>query len=73
MPRFAKTYDHKGITLRLIGEWADMAAYYEGSDGNAWSFSASVPGARPSNCGPIAEFRATFASRRRGQLFDQGA
>ena len=70
MSRFAKTYETaKGVKLKLIGEWQDLAAYYEGEDGNAWSFSACVPGARPVNCGPIAEFRDTFKGKFRGELF----
>ena len=69
--RYAIETDRHGITMRLIGEWLDLAAYYEGSDGNAWSFNACTGGW--SNCGPVADFRANFAQRYRGALFPVAA
>lgn len=67
--RFAKTHEtRKGVKLRLIGQWKDLAAYYEGEDGNAYSFSACIVGAGFVNCGPVAEFRATFNGKYRGEL-----
>lgn len=33
--RFGLTAEHRGISLRLIGDWQDLAGYYEGDDGNA--------------------------------------
>lgn len=71
--RFAATAEvhsrtQPSIALRLIGDWGDLAAYYEGADGNAWTFHASS--GRFTNSGEIADFRATFATRCRGVLFD---
>lgn len=60
---FAKQTSHAGIDMVLIGQWQDLAAYYAGSDGNAWCWQG-----RWSNEGPLPEFRATFNQRRRGQL-----
>lgn len=55
--------------MTLIGEWSDLAAYYQGDDGNAWSVSS--PPCHWSNCGPIGDFLAHFPSRWRGKLFDR--
>ena len=41
-----------GVEMTLIGGWSDLAAYYAGSDGNAWSHQGSW-----SNCGPIEDFK----------------
>ena len=57
------------VNLRLIGSWVDLAKYWEGDDGNAWS--SGVTGSLV-NRGPIAEFRANFANRYRGTLTDGG-
>lgn len=65
--RFGLTAEHRGISLRLIGDWQDLAGYYEGDDGNAWSVSAGT--GRFVNCGEIETFRANFAARFRGRLF----
>lgn len=62
--RYAKEAWDGDIKMKLIGHWIDLAAYYEGSDGNAWKWQG-----RFVNEGPIAEFRATFSTRRRGQLY----
>ena len=66
--KFRRSAEHNGIELDLIGDWADLAAYYAGADGNAWSFSAAT--GRFSCCGELAEFLAAFAQRYRGRLFD---
>jgi hypothetical protein len=29
------------ITMTLVGQWQDLAAYYRGSDGNYWAFQRS--------------------------------
>ena len=65
--KFARHTEHTNIKMRLIGQWADLAAYYEGSDGNVWTFHVS--GRSWANEGPIEEFRRTFTKRRRGELF----
>lgn len=71
IPEQAKRYAQsaetsKGVKLRLIGYWVDLAAYYEGDDGNA--YSCGVTG-RFSNCGEIGAFRSNFKTRFRGELF----
>ena len=59
--------DGTEIGMVCIGEWIDLARYWEGSDGNAWATGNS----RNSwvNKGPIAEFRQHFAARFRGELY----
>jgi hypothetical protein len=67
--RYSRTSEHAGITMTLIGYWIDLAAYYRGSDGNAWSWQG-----RWSNCGPVAEFCARLrAGRIRGKLLPEVA
>lgn len=71
IPQTAKRYADtavtpSGVNLQLIGYWSDLAAYYEGDDGNAWSYGV---GARITCCGPIDSFREHFAQRYRGELF----
>lgn len=65
--RYSHHATHNGIGLRLIGEWLDLAAYYTGTDGNAWAFNVAT--GRFSNCGEIGFFRANFANHWRGELF----
>jgi len=65
--RYAVETECHGITMRLIGEWIDLAAYYSGSDGNAWTYSATTGGW--SNGGDLESFRASFERRYRGALF----
>lgn len=68
--RYSLESEHRGIRMKLIGEWIDMAAYYEGSDGNAWAYQKlGGPGNGWTNEGDISTFRATFGKRRRGYLF----
>lgn len=55
--------------MTLIGYWIDLAAYYRGSDGNAWSYQS-----RWTNCGPVAEFCARLrAGQVRGKLLQEVA
>lgn len=63
--RFARFTEHRGIGMSLIGYWADLAGYYAGTDGNAWSYACGGW----SNCGELASFRANFSRRYRGELF----
>ena len=49
--RYAKETDFNGIEMRLIGHWVDLAAYYRGSDGNAWAWQSGW-----SNRGPCEQF-----------------
>ena len=66
--RYARTSEHHGIRMELIGYWIDLAAYYRGSDGNAWSYQS-----RWTNCGPVDEFCARVrAGRIRGKLLADG-
>lgn len=66
--RYAKQAEHDGIQMRLIGHWIDLAAYYEGSDGNAWSFQG-----RWVSQGPVDAFKARMsAGRIRGVLHGEG-
>lgn len=66
--RYARTSEHMGITMTLIGYWIDLAAYYRGSDGNAWAYQS-----RWSNCGPVEEFCTRLrAGQIRGKLLEQG-
>lgn len=61
---YAKETEAHGIKMRLIGGWMDLAAYYAGSDGNAWSYQSGW-----SNCGPLAEFiKNGKLARVRGEL-----
>ena len=64
--KFSETTTHNGINMQLIGQWIDLAAYYRGSDGNAWLFHNS--GHSWVNEGDCAEFIANFKQRRRGKL-----
>lgn len=41
--KFAPATEHNGIQMKRIGGWQDLAGYYSGSDGNAWTCRA--PGA----------------------------
>lgn len=59
--------EYKNIKMTLIGEWIDLAYYYRGSDGNAWSFSRCTN--RWSNMGEIESFILNFEKRYRGKLF----
>ena len=72
--KFAATTELNGIRLTLIGHWSDLAAYYAGSDGNAWMFhTGSTYGGPWSNLGPLAKFREMFSKKHRGTLFEQGS
>lgn len=66
--RFAKLTDHRGIDMSLIGHWSDLAAYYSGSDGNAWTWSAAT--GKWSNSGELESFVKNFYQRFRGVLYD---
>jgi len=72
--RYSRTSEYSGIRMTLIGYWIDLAAYYRGSDGNAWSFgSAGSYGSRWTNCGPVEEFCARLrAGKIRGKLLADG-
>lgn len=62
--RYAKESEHAGINMTLIGYWIDLAAYYSGSDGNAWAWQSGW-----SNQGPIDAFKARLeAGKIRGKL-----
>lgn len=62
--RYARTSEHRNIRMTLIGYWIDLAAYYRGSDGNAWSYQSGW-----TNCGPVDEFCSRVrAGRIRGKL-----
>jgi hypothetical protein len=62
--RYSRITEHQGITMTLIGYWIDLAAYYRGSDNNAWAYQS-----RWTNCGPAEEFRARLrAGKVRGKL-----
>jgi hypothetical protein len=64
LERYSKATEHDGISMTLIGYWIDLAAYYAGSDGNAWAFQM-----RWANCGPVEEFKARLAQGKvRGKL-----
>jgi len=59
---FAKTTSHNGIQLTLVGTWQELAAYYEGDDGNYWVYA----GRGFSNCGPqIRNARGTALDGRK--------
>lgn len=59
---------HKDIEMTVIGDWIDLAVYYSGSDGNAWSFSRCTN--KWTNCGNLETFRENFSKRYRGKLFE---
>lgn len=65
--QFARETSCGPITMKRIGGWCDLCAYYRGSDGNAWSFQG-----RWSNLGPFPEFLERFRSGKhyRGELED---
>lgn len=65
---YSNTTHHDEIAMILIGQWQDLAAYYEGSDGNAWSYQSGW-----SNQGNIEAFlrRVTFR-KIRGELNEYG-
>lgn len=67
---YSPTFNKDGIKMKFIGNWQDLVAYYEGSDGNAWAYHKS--GGSWSNKGDINEFREVFSGRYRGELYDQG-
>lgn len=52
--------------MREIGAWADLVRYYVDKNGVVWS--AGV-GRGVRNCGAEKEFRETFSSRFRGELY----
>lgn len=61
---YAKETTFEQIKMRLIGGWIDLAGYYAGSDGNAWSYQSGW-----SNQGPLSEFVARLQSGKiRGEL-----
>ena len=65
--RYAKQTNFNGIKMTLIGGWNDLAAYYAGSDGNAWSHQMGW-----SNQGPIDAFKSRLqAGRIRGELLPE--
>lgn len=64
--QFAKETDHAGIRMTLIGQWQDLAAYYAGSDGNAWMWHDCTH--HWVNQGELAEFKSVFPKRYRGEL-----
>lgn len=49
--RYAPLTRNGDIHMSLIGHWIDLAAYYRGSDGNAWSYQSGW-----TNCGPCEQF-----------------
>ena len=50
--------------MTLIGGWVDLAAYYAGSDGNAWIHQSSF-----SNAGPVDDFKErVIQGNLRGEL-----
>lgn len=62
--KYAKDTEWHGIKLRLIGGWSDLAAYYAGSDGNAWALQSGFV-----NQGPVDEFKTRLqAGKIRGEL-----
>lgn len=62
--RYAKETDFNGIKMTLIGGWSDLAAYYSGSDGNAWSHQGNWL-----NQGPVEQFKSRLvAGKIRGEL-----
>lgn len=65
--QFAQETESRGIRMTLVGQWADLVAYYRGTDGNAWSWSGCT--GSWSNEGEYADFVRTFSQRRRGHLF----
>lgn len=60
------TAEHNGIKMKIIGGWQDLASYYSGSDGNAWSYSHCTR--KWSNQGNEVDFRARFDRMYRGKL-----
>ncbi len=63
----ARETEHNGIKMVLIGHWCDLAAYYKGSDGNAWCYHTS--GRSWTNEGGLCDFLARInASKVRGHL-----
>ena len=67
---FAEQTEHEGIQFNLIGLWSDLAAYYGGSDGNAWAYHVS--GRSWVNNGPVDEFcKRLKAGKIRGKLLGQ--
>lgn len=67
IPNYARETIYHFIDMRLIGHCWDLAAYYAGSDRNAWQWSACTGGW--SNLGPLEQFISTFSQKRRGELF----
>lgn len=66
---YAARTEHNGVSMRLIGYWSDLAAYYEGSDGNAWCWNACAHSW--ANEGPLRPFYDAFPTRHRGELDPQ--
>ncbi len=69
MITFAQETEYDGKRMTLVGQWADLAAYYRADDGGAWCYNHCV--GRWANCGSYEEFVETFAKMRRGKLFDK--
>lgn len=57
----------KSIKMQQIGGWIDLATYWSGDDGNAWTCHHST--GRWTNNGPVDAFREQFPTRFRGELF----
>jgi hypothetical protein len=64
-----RTRDGRVITMTQIGRWLELATYWRGSDGNAWTHH-SCSGAWTNN-GPADTFRERFGTAFRGQLFEE--
>lgn len=64
---YTESIEYNGIKMTLIGSWIDLAAYYSGSDGNAWMFHTSTRSWV--NQGECEEFKARLlANKIRGVL-----
>lgn len=68
--KFSKEVTTRGITMKMVGGWLDLVAYYSGSDGNCWSYSQLCGcGDGWVNNGPMPTFRTRFSEGHyRGEL-----
>lgn len=65
----AKETEAHGVKLSRIGGWIDLAIYYAGSDGNAWSYQSG----HWTNMGELEAFKARLAKGfYRGELEASG-
>lgn len=67
---FSNTSEHGGIQMTIIGSLSDLAAYYSGTDGNAWMFHTS--GHSWVNQGEVEAFKKRVINKQiRGVIHGQ--